>query len=212
MGMGLEKAIFDSRNGAIINYPSNLIATSMHILVESVKKGLRVAAESLMSIADYVRNINKINDRLRDLLADVVSDMKSNMTFLAPLLAGVVVGLSSMMTLILSKLTILFTQASDGGFSSGSMINIGNIVRIFNVETMISPYILQISIGIYIIEIIFILTSALVTVDSGQDKLKETYDTGVNLLRGGLLYLIVSLFAIVVLSIIAAISLANLAI
>jgi hypothetical protein len=212
MGMGLEKAIFDSRNGAIINYPSNLIATSMHILVESVKKGLRVAAESLMSIADYVRNINKINDRLRDLLADVVSDMKSNMTFLAPLLAGVVVGLSSMMTLILSKLTILFTQASEGGFSSGSMINIGNIVRIFNVETMISPYILQISIGIYIIEIIFILTSALVTVDSGQDKLKETYDTGVNLLRGGLLYLIVSLFAIVVLSIIAAISLANLAI
>ena len=78
----------------------------MKILVESSKKGLAIAAQSLMAISEYIKNIEKINDRLRDLLAEIISDMKSNMTFLAPLLAGVVVGLAGMITLILSKLQL----------------------------------------------------------------------------------------------------------
>ncbi|MBM3246943.1 hypothetical protein FJZ17_00155 [Candidatus Pacearchaeota archaeon] len=212
LGMGLERAIFDPKRGAIINYPSNLISTSMHILIEAVKKGLKVAAQSLMSIADYVRNIKKINDRLRDLLADVVSDMKSNMTFLAPLLAGIVVGLGGMITLILSKLDAVLSSAE---ISGADLSGFGNIVRIkdlFPVDAMIPPYFLQISVGLYIIEIIFILTKALVTVDAGEDKLKVTYDISKNLLKGGWLYLIVSLIAIIALSLLAGVALSNLTI
>src|SRR3989344_5376335 len=37
-GMSVERAVFDSRRGAIIYYPSALIATSMRILVESARK------------------------------------------------------------------------------------------------------------------------------------------------------------------------------
>ena len=105
--MSLEEAIFNKKRGAIVYYPSSLIATSMKILVESVKKGLQIAARSLISISEYVKNIHKIDERLKDLLAEVTSDMKSNMTFLAPLLSGIVVGLAGMITLILSKLQII---------------------------------------------------------------------------------------------------------
>ncbi len=209
LGMSVEKAIFDPRRGAIITYPSNLIATSMHVLIESVKKGLTVAAQALMSISDYIRNINKINDRLRDLLAEVVSDMKSNMTFLAPLLAGIVVGLASMITLILSKLSSIIGQAELGGATTAGYGAIGTIVELFKVENMIPPYILQICVGLYIIEIIFILTRTLVAVDSGEDKLKTTHDIGRNLLSGGLLYSIVAFFSIVGLSLIASVALAG---
>jgi len=209
-GMSLEKAIFDNRRGAIINYPSNLIATSMHILIESAKKGLRVAAESLMSIADYVRNINKINERLRDLLADITSDMNSNMTFLAPLLAGIVVGLASMITLILSKLSGIIAQASGSGTDMNQYGSMVNIVDLFQVDKLISPYFLQVCVGIYIVEIIFILTKTLVTVDSGQDELKETYEIARNLRSGGLLYLIVALASVIGLSLVASIALSGL--
>ena len=51
LGMSLERSLFDPKRGAVIFYPSQLIATSMKILVESVKKGLKVAARSLMSIS-----------------------------------------------------------------------------------------------------------------------------------------------------------------
>jgi hypothetical protein len=69
LGMSVEKAIFDSRRGAIIYYPSDLVETSMRILVESSKKGLSIAAISLINISEYVKNLQKITERLKDLLA-----------------------------------------------------------------------------------------------------------------------------------------------
>ncbi|MBU1135908.1 MAG: hypothetical protein KJ559_00140 [Nanoarchaeota archaeon] len=204
-GMGLEQAIFNPRRGAIMYYPSALISTSMKILVESVKKGLKVAARSLMSISEYIKNIQKINDRMRDLLAEVVSDMKSNMVFLAPLLAGIVVGLANMITTILNKLQVIF-EAQSGG--EVSMIgNISDILELFDLTNMIPPYFLQIAIGIYIIEIIFILSSTLVTVDSGEDNLGRIYETGKNLKIGVLLYLIVSFISILALTLLAGVAL-----
>ena len=208
MGMGLEEAIFNIRRGALVYFPSMLIATSMRILIESAKKGLNVAAQSLMSISEYVRNIQKINERLRDLLADVTSDMSSNMTFLAPLLAGIVIGLAAMITGILGQLKTLIGPLTAG---AGSGIgDISGLVGLFEITKMISPYYLQIFIGTYIIEIIFILTSTLVTVDSGEDKLKTTYDIGRNLKSGALLYLAVALISILALAGLAAVALSGL--
>jgi len=198
-GMSVEKAIFDKRRGALIYFPSELIATSMKILVESSKKGLKIAAISLMSISEYMKNIEKVNIRLRDMLAEVISDMKSNMTFLAPLLSGVVVGLAAMITTILGKLNFgNVGEAEISGFG-----NLGNILDIFNMASMIPPYFLQIIVGVYIIEIIFILTGTLVVVDSGEDKLEKTNKTGKNLIRGVVLYFIVALISTLALSFLA---------
>ena len=205
MGMGVEKAIFDSRRGALIYYPSDLIATSMRVLIESSKKGLKIAAVSLMSISEYVKNIHKITNRLRDMLAEVVSDMKSNMTFLAPLLSGIVVGLAAMITAILSKI--------DPSQSTGDAMGIsgmGNLTDLFSVAGMIPPYYLQIAVGIYLIQIIFILTNTLVTVDSGEDKLEKTNKTGKNLIRGILLYFITAFLSTFALFILASVVLGNL--
>ena len=189
-GMSVEKAIFDSRRGVINSYPSELISTSMKVLIEASKKGLNIAAISMISISEYVKNIQKISERLRDMLAEIISDMKSNMTFLAPLLSGIVVGLAAMITSILNRLNIADLNQSAGGAGAG---NLGGIVDIFKVADMIPPYFLQIAIGIYLIEITFILTKALVVIDSGEDKLETTNQTGKNLMRGMLLYTITAL-------------------
>ena len=204
-GMSVENALFDKKRGAIIYYPSQLISTSMRILVESAKKGLDIAARSLMSISEYVKNIHKINERLRDLLAEVVSDMQSNMVFLAPLLAGIVVGLAGMISLILGKLQAIFLQG--GNLELGGIANLGSIINLFDLTKMIPTYYLQIAVGIYIIQIIFILTKTLVAIDAGEDKLKTVYDTSKNLKRGMILYVIVAFIAIVALSILAAVTL-----
>ncbi|OYT35948.1 hypothetical protein B6U91_02180 [Candidatus Pacearchaeota archaeon ex4484_71] len=206
LGMSVEKAIFDKKVGAINKYPSNLIATSMRILIESSKKGLKIAAISLMSISEYVKNINKITVRLKDMLAEIASDMKSNMTFLAPLLSGIVVGLAAMITSILLKLDL----AKLGGDSLGSLGGLSGMLDIFNVASMIPPYFLQISVGVYLIQIIFILTGTLVTIDSGEDKLEEIHKTGLNLKKGIMLYSIVAFLSIVSLSILTAVVLGNL--
>jgi len=204
-GMSVEGAIFDRRRGAINLYPSDLIATSMRILVEAAKKGLKIAAVSLMSISEYVKNIQKISERLKDLLAEIISDMKSNMTFLAPLLAGVVVGLAAMITTILNKLNIAQLQ---GGATTG-LGNLGDILSLFNMTNMIPPYYLQIAIGIYLVQITFILTGTLTTINSGEDKLEKANSTAKNLKTGITLYFIVSLLSTLALFILASVVLGN---
>jgi len=207
MGMGVEAAIFDKTRGAISYYPSDLISTSMRVLIESSKKGLRVAAVSLMSISEYIKNMDKITSRLRDMLAEIISDMKSNMTFLAPLLSGIVVGLAAMITAILMKLDIvaLLGDSDISGFGG----NLTDLLSMFNYTQMIPPYFLQIIVGVYLIQIIFILTRSLVIIDSGDDKLEQTSKTGKNLLMGVLLYFIVAMITSIALFFLSTVVLGN---
>jgi len=199
MGMGVEKAIFDDKRGALKYFPSDLIATSMRVLIESSKKGLKIAAMSLMSISEYIKNIGKITLRLKDMLAEISSDMKSNMTFLAPLLSGIVVALAAMITAILSKLN--FSNLGDLNVSGFG--GIGEALNIFNYLDMIPPYFLQIIVGLYLIQIVFILTDTLVTVDSGEDKLENTNKTGQNLKKAISLFFITSLIGVIALTILS---------
>ena len=119
------------------------------------------------------------------------------MTFLAPLLAGIVIGLALMISAILNTLGGATAGLSLGGDTGG--INIQTITGIFKIETMIPPYFLQIAIGIYLIEVIFILTGTLVTIDSGEDKLERTSRIGANLRSGMVFYFITALLASVAL-------------
>ncbi len=209
MGMSVEKAIFDSKTGAIIYYPSELISISMKILIESAKKGLKIAAVSMMSISEYVKNIQKITSRLRDMLAEIISDMKSNMSFLAPLLSGIVVGLAAMITEILTKLDIA-KISGEGSANLGTLAGLIGPGGIFDVAGMIPPYFLQIIIGIYLVQIVFILTRTLVTIDSGEDKLQRTNSLGKNFASGITLYFITALLSTLALFVLVSIVLGNL--
>ncbi len=208
LGMSLERALFDPKRGAVIAYPSEMVSSSMMILVESVKKGLQVAARSLMSISDYVKNIKKINDRLNDLLADIISDMKSNMTFLAPLLSGIIVGLAGMITTILGSLGTMFKNGNAGGIAGAGGVQ--NMLAIFDITKMIPTYWLQVVVGIYLIQIVFILTSTLVTIKAGRDPLQTTAQIGKNLKVTMTLYFIIALGAIVGLTVIGSVALSGL--
>jgi hypothetical protein len=209
-GMSVEQAIFSRERGAIKYFPSELIKTSMEIMIESAKKGLKVAAKAMTSISQYVKNIHSIDERLRDLLADITSGMKSNMVFLAPLLSAIVVGLAGMIAQILNLLLSMIevgqlTETTAFGLSTTT------ITQLFNVSLMIPPYALQIIIGIYLIEITFILTKALVTIESGEDRLKEKYELAQNLRRGIMLYFITAVISIIALGALAVISVSGLA-
>jgi len=102
-------------------------------------------------------------------------------------------------------MVVLGGEASVVGFG-----NISDIINLFDIANMIPPYFMQIAIGIYIIQIIFILTGTLVTIDSGEDRLKRTYDLSKNLIRGSILYLVTALVSTVVLFALASVALRGL--
>jgi len=197
IGMGVKEAIFNKKIGALIYFPSNIIDSSMRVLVESIKKGPKIAARALVNISRYIKEIHRVNERLKDLMADIISSMKSQISFLAPVISGIVVGITSMVTSIIGKLSRYMSQIVTEGTETGMPAFIG----LFNEG--IAAYYFQIIVGIYIVEIVYILTILVNGIENGSDKLNERYLLGKNLVKSVLLYSFISFVILIVFSYIA---------
>ncbi len=202
LGMGVQEAIFNEKNGAILAYPSPLIESSMEVLLESSRKGPLIVSQSLISISTYVDRIHKVSERLKDLLAEVISSMKSQISFLTPAIAGIVVGISSMIVNIIVALNQKVTSFSlDAGADSGSGAgSLSTIVDLFKIDGIIPGYHFQIVVGIYVVQLAYILTIMQNGIENGADKINEEYLLGKNLLKSFIIYAIIAIIVTVLFS------------
>ncbi len=195
-GLSVKQAIFNNNTGAIMMYPSNIIHSSMSVLVESIKKGPLIAANAMAIVSKYIKEIHRVNERLKDLLADIISDMKSQINFLTPIIAAIVIGITSMITFIL---TTLGNNMKEYGIDQTS--NLGNFLDLFG--DGIPTYYFQIVVGIYVVQIIYFLTILANKIEKGEDKLNEKYLLSQNLTKSTILYCILSAIVIIVFNVIA---------
>ena len=198
LGMSVEQAIFNPKTGALIYFPSKIIESSMKMLIQSIKKGPKVAAQALVNISRYIKEIHKVNERLKDLMAEIISSMKSQIKFMAPVIAGIVIGITSMITNILGKLGSQLTQYAQEGSANVAQSSILNLFG-----DGIPTYYFQIVVGIYIVQIIYILSVLSNGIENGADKLAERYSLGNNMVRSVLLYCFVSLAVMLLFNMIA---------
>ncbi len=197
LGMGVKDALFNPRTGALVYFPSNVIQSSMKVLVEGIRKGPVIAAQALLNISRYIKEIHKVNERLKDLMADVISDMKSQISFLTPAIAGIVIAITSMITYILGAL-------------SGNIRTLGSTElagRVSDIASLfgdgIPTYYFQFVVGVYVFQIVFLLTILANGIENGADKLQERYDLGKNLIKSTMLYCMLSLIMMIVFNLIA---------
>jgi hypothetical protein len=198
LGMSVKDAIFDPRAGALIHFPSRIIESSMKVLIQSVKKGPLIAAQALMNVARYVKEIHKVDERLKDLMADIISSMQSQIKFLTPSIAGIVIGITSMVTTILGKLSAQLAQLSAAG--EGTTTGMG-VIELFG--DGIPTYHFQIMVGIYVVQIVYILTIMSNGIENGADSLAEKYFLGQNLIRSTAMYCGISAVIMIIFNIIA---------
>ncbi|MBS3136857.1 hypothetical protein J4232_00350 [Candidatus Woesearchaeota archaeon] len=198
LGMDVETAIFNSKTGAIVSFPSQMINSSMKVLIQSVEKGPKIAAQSLVNVSRYIKEMHRVNERLKDLLADVISSMKSQISIMTPAIAGIVVGITSMIVNILGKLGPMLKakQAEQSGVAGAFQG-----VDFFNVG--IPVYYFQLVVGIYVVQIIYILTILVNGIENGTDKLQENYLLGKNLIRSTIIYVGISLVVMIAFNLIA---------
>ncbi|MBI4141258.1 hypothetical protein HY485_05470 [Candidatus Woesearchaeota archaeon] len=192
LGAGLQDAV----NDAVTFFPSNVIRSSMRVLVESIKKGPATAAQALLNISRYIKEIHQVNERLKDLLADIISDMRSQITFLTPVIAGIVIGITSMITFILSALAGNITNLGETGGGTFS-----DVAQFFG--DGIPTYYFQIVVGIYVFQLSFILTIIANGIENGADKLNERYMLGKNTIQSTTTYAILAIVVILLFNTIA---------
>ncbi|MEM4336966.1 MAG: hypothetical protein QXG86_03100, partial [Candidatus Woesearchaeota archaeon] len=176
LGMSVEQAIFDKRTGALLQYPSKTIDSSMKVLVESVKKGPIIASQALINVSRYIKEIHKVDERLKDLMADIISDIKSQINFLTPAISGIVIGITSMITTIIGSLAIQLEKIQE----TAGTANVGGagqtLIGLFG--DGIPTYFFQLIVGIYVVQIIYILTIMANGIENGADTVSQEYLIG----------------------------------
>lgn len=186
LGMNVEDAIFNKNVGALVSFPSRMISSSMKVLSQASKKGPKIAGQAVINVSRYIKELHRVNERLKDLLADIISSMKSQISVMTPAIAGIVVGITSMITTIMGKLgekALTGEQMNvPGGFDPSDFFGGG-----------IPTYFFQIVIGVYVVQIIYILTVLVNGIENGSDKLNERFLLGRNLIRGTIIYVGISL-------------------
>jgi len=205
LGMNVEQAIFDKDKGAIKVFPGKVIESSMKVLIESSKKGPLTAANAVMSVSEYINQMHKVNERLRDLLAEIISSMKTQINFMVPVISGIVVGITSMITTIMGKLSLLLKESQ----SIEGVSQTQGILEMFG-DGMPTFY-FQIIVGIYVVEIIYILTVLATGVENGSDKVGERYYLGKNLMRSTAVYCAIAFLVMLLFNMVAGQILSSLA-
>ncbi|MBS1267181.1 MAG: hypothetical protein MAG795_01153 [Candidatus Woesearchaeota archaeon] len=185
MGMSLRQAIFNNRHGALIYFPSKIIESSMKVLMQSSRKGPKICSQALINVSQYIKEIHRVNERLKDLLSDILSSMKSQISFLAPAIAGIVVGITSMISAIISKL-----GGELGGLEGSEAVGVSSMPELF--KQGIPTYFFQIVVGLYVIQIVYILSVMANGIENGSDKLNEKYMVGKNMKGSTLLYIAIA--------------------
>lgn len=198
LGMSIQEAIFNPKTGALVFFPSKLIESSMKMLIQSIKKGPKVAAESLVNISRYIKEIHKVNERLKDLMAEIISSMKSQIKFMTPAIAGIVIGITSMITSIIGKLGTQLSQYAEEGTGTSAQ---STIISLFG--DGIPTFYFQLVVGVYVVQIIYILTVLSNGIENGSDKLAERYSLGTNMIRSVFMYCTIAFIVMMLFNLIA---------
>ncbi|MBU0535722.1 MAG: hypothetical protein KKE20_02060 [Nanoarchaeota archaeon] len=206
LGMGVEAAIFDEKQGALIYYPSSLIESSMKVLTESAKKGPAIAARAIISVSRYIKEIHRVDERLKDLMADTISSMKSQVKFLTPAIAGIVIGITSMITTILGQLGSQLRVLTSG--QDAQMGGAANMVTMFGEG--VPTFYFQLIVGFYVVQLIYILTIITNGIENGSDSLGEKYALGKNMVTSTISYVVIALLIMLVFNMIAGSIMGNL--
>lgn len=182
LGMTFQEALFDSSYGSVQKYPTRTIMTVMKALSASSQKGTQLAADTAVTISRYLDNISRTQRKLEDLMEEPTTTIELLAYLLAPVVSGVAVGMSQTITTAVSAIT---SQFDDLGGATGSQLG-GQ--EIFGGSSTISPEAVQFVVGIYLIQLLFILGNFYMKVTHGQNRTYRDLFTGKVMLTGMIFY------------------------
>lgn len=189
-GMSLRDAIFNNKQGALTYYPSSTIRSVMALLIEGVKKSPQAVAESLITISTYLTDMHRVSERLKDLLAETIASIKMQASFLAAIIAAVVVSLTVLITQVLLQLGKQLGSVDTNVATQGA-----GLVSFFKVKSAIPPFVFQLIVGVYIVEVVILLSYLLAGVVYGRDNIEIKSEIAKNLLLATSLYVVITLVA-----------------
>ncbi|MDH7517308.1 MAG: hypothetical protein QHH19_03080 [Candidatus Thermoplasmatota archaeon] len=174
MHTNIRDALFSPDFGSLKHVYSDRIKAIMRLFVEGIQKSQKAVSISIIRIADHLKELQQVEDRIKNMLYELTSTLRSTSAIFAPLIAGVTLAITKLITNVISSMSgKIPTQTLPYG-SSSVFAGIGESFAIDNIR----PEYFVLVIGIYVIELVFILTRFTNGIDDGDDKAAFMYNLG----------------------------------
>ncbi len=188
LGMTFEDALFNPQWGSLKFYPSKLLKNIMRTVVDTSRKGTSYAAESMLKISRYLKNIRETQEFIRGMLSETVSSMRFQAYFLTPMITGLIVSMADIIIQVLTTLGQYLQKMQVGSASSlgldFSLISLGT--------PSTSPAAFQMIVGIYLLEMVVILAMFITKISEGENKSLQWYTAGKMLFISMVVYFMVA--------------------
>ena len=176
--MLLEGAFFDKKKGVVWQYPSLLIRDVCRIVVDSVRKGPLILSIICKSVSSFLTRLGKVEHLIRELLSDTLSGIRLQVAFIAPFITAIVASVSSLLVQMLQQLSLILErieamfQLDTTAVGAGTK-SLSDSLGLIKLEETVPPTILQLFVGIYLIEITILLCLLLNGIEHGFDRINR---------------------------------------
>ena len=150
--ISLDKAIEEEK------IDSDMITSSLGMIVISLRDGSEAASKTANVISDYMNRISNVNKSLNTMLDKNLSMMKTTAMFFAPIVCAVIVVLFQMITITVAN-------------QEGSFSEIGSGFQTPSIE----PPILQLIVGLYLFGLNYLLIRYVSRIQYGNDNVMLNY-------------------------------------
>lgn len=188
LGITLDSAIFQKDTGVIFSYPSKIISSAFQLLIDISKKGAYFLSMALKNMSEFLRDADEVSNTTDEILSETTSDMEIQSLIFAPLSAGIVVGLMAIVIYIfaffgqsIGDVNGFLNQNGLGGGSSAFSFLLG-------LQKQIPFHYFQIVVGVYMIEMVLIISYFLGELNFGEDEINKLYSLGKTMLVGIVIY------------------------
>jgi hypothetical protein len=166
-------ALYSAEYGSLHHVYSDRIKAILRLFVEGTKKSQRAVSASLIRIADHLKQLQEVEKKITDMLYELTSTLRSTVSVFAPLIAGVTLSITTLISTILRSIQVKQSPETIIGIPTTFSASAGS----FMTEN-IKPEYFVLVIGIYLIELVILLTRFTNGLNEGDDTATFMYSLG----------------------------------
>jgi hypothetical protein len=173
MHVNFHDAMFNDEFGSLRHVYSDRIKAILRLFVEGTKKSQQAVSASLIRIADHLKQLQEVEQKIKDMLYELTSTIQTTVSIFAPLIAGVTLSITALITKVI---TSLHTAISSETMTVASPTFSG-MAEAFTLEN-VRPEFFVLVIGVYLIQLVVLLTRLTNGINEGDDKATYMYRLG----------------------------------
>ncbi len=173
MHINLKESMFNSEYGSLKYVYSDRIKAIMLLFVEGIQKSQRAVSISIIKIADHLKALQQVEKKIKETLFSLTSTLRSTVAVFAPMIGGITLSITKLISNIINGISDKLPSGS--GLSAASKIP--GVTDTFTLENVRPEYFVLV-IGIYILELVFLLIRFTNGIDEGDDKATYMYSLG----------------------------------